>query len=464
VPFQSNIELNPHRYAGTDAEFGTVRVPLRHGSPGFPALKLQFVRLPARATVPGPPVLFLTGGPGLSGIRAGEGRLFPLFDTLRQHHDVILLDQRACVPGEKLGGRRGNGQRPWFPFYGLVTRDDYLSAIRTTVARDASYLELHGIPTDALNTNESADDVAVLTRSLYGDEAQVTLIGWSYGSHLAMAVMKRHRDLVFRAVLAAPEGPNHTLKRPLFVQQHLERIAARAAPRFDVMGNLSHVLDHLARTPEGITVPGSNVENHTGAANALIGRFDMEWIISECLSDTRVLKHLPAWLERMQHGDFGMIGTDRVLCGAWEALRDELPHSVARYCMDCASGATEARRTLIFDEAPRTLLGRTIDFPLPEVGDAVGSPDLGDEFREPPRSDVPVLFVTGTVDCRTPAENVADLAPGLPSHEHLVVEDAGHGDLLLASAAQRVITGFVRGRSIESTTVAADTPLQFDAG
>jgi pimeloyl-ACP methyl ester carboxylesterase len=462
VQFQNNVKLGRHRYADTEAELGSLRVPVRHAMPGYPAMQLQFVRLPARAADPEPAVIFLTGGPGLSGIRAGEGRLFPMFDSLRDHRDVILLDQRACVPAEKLRGRTAPRAPTWFPFYGLVSRDEYLAAIRDTVAREASYLELHGIPTDALNTNESADDVAMLARSLYRDDVRVVLVGWSYGSHLAMAVMKRHRQLVERVVLAAPEGPDHTLKRPLFIQQHLARLAERALP-FDLMGSLTRVLESLARTPGKITLAGNNSENHNGSGNALIGRFDMEWVISEVLSDPRVLRRLPVFVQHVEAGDFSMVGSDPRLRRAWESLRDELPHSVARYCMDCASGATASRRAMIMEEAQTTLLGRTIDFPLPEVSDAVGNPDLGDEFRAPPRADIPVLFITGTLDCRTPAENVGDLAPGLPSHQHLVVEDAGHGDLLLASSVQRAITEFVGKQNLESTVVSADVPFRFDA-
>jgi pimeloyl-ACP methyl ester carboxylesterase len=456
------VKLGRYRYAGTDAELGTLRVPVRHGSPAFPAIQLQFVRLAAHAARPGPPLIFLTGGPGLSAIRSGSGRLFSMFDALCDHGDVILLDQRACVPAEKLRGRTGPREAAWFPFYGAVTRDEYLSAIRQTVVKEASYLELHGLPPDALNTNESADDVALLARSLYGDKARVNLLGWSYGSHLAMAVLKRHESLLDRVVLAAPEGPDHTFKRPRLIQQHLERVALRAAPAFDLVGSLTNVLERLARNPERITIAGNNSENHNGSGHVLIGRFDLEWIVSEGLADTRVLRQLPLFLQKMEAGDFSVIGADRILSGAWEALRQELPHSVARYCMDCASGATAARRALIDEERRATLLGTTIDFPLPDICGAVSCPDLGEAFRAAPRSNVPVLFITGTLDCRTPEENVADLAPGLSNHEHLVVEDAGHGDLLLSTAVQSAVVQFVAGRAAGGH-MKSDTPLVFDA-
>jgi pimeloyl-ACP methyl ester carboxylesterase len=96
------------------------------------------------------------------------------------------------------------------------------------------------------------------------------------------------------------------------------------------------------------------------------------------------------------------------------------------------------------------------------VCDAVGCPDLGDTFRAAPRAQTPVLFITGTLDCRTPASNVADLAPGLPNHEHLVVEDAGHGDLLLASGVQSAVLRFAREEGLARTNIGADTRFEFE--
>lgn len=430
----SRVSFGPITFRGVDAQSGTLRVPVRHAEPDGPSLDLRLVRL--AGTPDGVPLVFLTGGPGLSGIRAGEGRLFPMFDALRAHGDVILLDQRACVAAETVP----RSPAPAFPAGHPASRDDYLRIIRETVRDGVHILARRGIPIDALNTNESADDVSMLVRALYGDDAVASLLGWSYGSHLAMAIMKRHEALVARAVLAAPEGPDHTYKMPHAIETHLERLSERA--QIDIVASMSRVL--------------------AGAIPRTWSRFDLEWIFSEGVTDTRVVQKLPAALARMERGDFAIIEEDRLLRGAWRALRDELPFGVVRYAMDCASGATGARLALIAREARETLLGNTVDFPTPDVCDAVGCPDLGDDFRSPPRCETPTLFITGTLDCRTPAENVADLAPGLPHHTHVVVEDAGHGDLLLPSGVQAAIVRFIGGEPVQGH-IKTDTPFAFDA-
>jgi pimeloyl-ACP methyl ester carboxylesterase len=360
-----------------------------------------------------------------------------MFDALRDGSDVVLLDQRACVaPTTEVPHQRLFGET------GVVTRDEYRRVIERSIREEADRFENGGIPMAALNTVESAEDVAMIVRALYGDDARAALLGWSYGTHLAMAVIKRHEAMVSSAVLAAPEGPDHTLKRPIRIQEHLERLARRIDPPFDLQGTLSHVLEK--------------------PADREIGRFDLEWIISEGLADPRVLRSLPAWLARMERGDFSMIRSERLLRGAWNALREQLPYSVVRYAMDCASGATAERRAQIEREKRETLLGNTIDFPLPEICEAVGCHDLGDEFRALPKSDVPVLFITGSLDCRTPLENARELAPGFARHQHIEVEDAGHGDLLLPSSVQGAIVEFLEAGTVSNTKLRADMPLVFD--
>jgi pimeloyl-ACP methyl ester carboxylesterase/predicted DCC family thiol-disulfide oxidoreductase YuxK len=484
----SRLELHPAPFRARDgrvvagAERGVLSVPMGRARVDGARLDLAFVRLPASGPRPGPPTVFLTGGPGLSAIRAAGGRLFGWFDALRGVGDVILLDQRGC--GESRPAL-DCADAVRFAFDRAPTREEFLRETAASLRRCAERLAREGVDLAAFNTNESADDVADLIRTLYGErefamgnqpraadamgnqprvadamgnQPRVALLGWSYGTHLAMAVMKRHEALLARVVLAGPEGPDHTYKLPSRIQRQLEAVAARAHadPRWrergpDLIAAMREVLDRAGREPVRV-------------ADLTVGRFDLEWIFAQGLADPRFVRRLPRWLSRMARGDFSFVAGDPLLRGSFEELRTGLGDSVLRYCMDCASGASAARRERIEREARETVLGRTIDFPFPEICDAVGNPDLGDAFRAPPRSSLPVLFVTGTLDCRTPAENVADLAPGLPNHLHVVAEDAGHGDLLLPKAVQRAVADFLRDGHVESERVRSDESFSFDSG
>ena len=65
--------------------------------------------------------------------------------------------------------------------------------------RCRDYWSSAGLDLRGLNVIEAADDVAYV-RDVLGYK-KIVLIGRSFGSHWAMAVMRFHRDIVARAVL-----------------------------------------------------------------------------------------------------------------------------------------------------------------------------------------------------------------------------------------------------------------------
>jgi pimeloyl-ACP methyl ester carboxylesterase len=47
---------------------------------------------------------------------------------------------------------------------------------------------------------------------------------------------------------------------------------------------------------------------------------------------------------------------------------------------------------------------------------------------------VPVLFISGTLDVKTPPANAEDILPGFPNGRHLLIDGGSHDDdLFLAS-------------------------------
>jgi len=437
-----------------DAERGTLEVPMRRsGGPDTTRVRLAFVRLRSASASPAEPVIFLAGGPGMSGIQAGRGRLLALFEALRARHDVILLDQRGC--GESTprldctAGLR-------LPRDRAVTRYEVLAATRDAARACAHALKSQGIDPAAFNTVESADDVADLIAALGGADARAALLAWSYGTHLALAVMRRHPERVTRAILAGPEGPDHTYKLPSRIQRQLSDIAALSETP-GLVEALRSALVRLDAEPARVTAR----DRAGGERSFVVGRFDLEWIVSEGLGDSRFVRRLPRWAAAWARGDFSSL-SDALLTGGYDYLHDASLESLLRVCVDCASGATDARRARIQRELPEALLGNTIDFPFPDICDDVGAAELGDDFRAVQPSDVPVLFITGTLDCRTPAENVADLAPAFANHDHVVIENAGHGDLLLPRTVHRVIAAFAAGENVRATRVELDEPFTFE--
>src|SRR6185369_2059011 len=99
-PKAGALKINPYTFENdqkqkVDAEFGTLLVPENRSNPQSNLIELAFVRFKSTAKNPGPPIVYLAGGPGGSGIFTAKGSRFPLFMALREIADVIAYDQRG---------------------------------------------------------------------------------------------------------------------------------------------------------------------------------------------------------------------------------------------------------------------------------------------------------------------------------------------------------------------------------
>lgn len=81
----------------TDAYEGSIQVPENRNNPNSRMIPIKYVRFPATGSKKGSPIIYLSGGPGGSGIKTAQypNFRFPLFMALREHGDVIALDQRG---------------------------------------------------------------------------------------------------------------------------------------------------------------------------------------------------------------------------------------------------------------------------------------------------------------------------------------------------------------------------------
>jgi pimeloyl-ACP methyl ester carboxylesterase len=216
-PKSGTLKLKPYAFETNDkkdkvdAEFGTVFVPENRSDPESNLIELAFVRFKSTAKNPGPPIVYLAGGPGGSGIGTARGSRFPLFMALREIADVIAFDQRGT------GFSKPNLtciDRLALPLNVAPTREAAIKEMRENSDSCAFYWRnIQRVDLSAYNTNESADDLEDLRKALGVD--QISLWSISYGTHLAFATMRRHPASIHRAILAGTEGPH--LQTP---QQH----------------------------------------------------------------------------------------------------------------------------------------------------------------------------------------------------------------------------------------------------
>ena len=215
---------------------------------------------------------------------------------------------------------------------------------------------------------------------------------------------------------------------------------------------MKSVFDRLDAQPETVEITDPRTKQKV---KVIVNKFVLQYIIASNIGTT-VTTRFPAFFYRASKGDF----TNAAQVWLNESRRGI--GSAMSYMMDCASGQTAARRELIEKEARAMLLEDISNFPFPGVCEVWKAPDLGDEFRSPLKSDIPVLFISGTLDARTPVSNAEEYRKGFPNSTHMIIEGAVHSDPLFLSSP-KIKDGmmeFLRGQPVTVTKIAAE-PMKF---
>jgi pimeloyl-ACP methyl ester carboxylesterase len=126
--------------------------------------------------------------------------------------------------------------------------------------------------------------------------------------------------------------------------------------------------------------------------------------------------------------------------------------------MDVASGITDARQALIARQAPGSLLGLSVNFPMPQLRGAVAGLDLGDAFRREIRSSHPVLVFEGDLDVRTPLEEQAAATRGLSRMHRILVRNGGHNLFEAHPDVPDILLDFFSGRPVTRTELVLPQP------
>src|ERR1043165_3276695 len=250
-PKSGTLKIKPYTFENdkkekVDAEFGTLLVPENRSNPESNLIELAFVRFKSTSKNPGPPIVYLAGGPGGSGIYTAKGSRFPLFMALREVADVIAFDQRGTGFSKP---DLNCYEQLALPLDVVPSREAALTELRKNARGCIEYWrDIQRVDLTGYNTNESADDLEDWRQALGAN--QLSLWSISYGTHLALATIRRHPQSIHRAILAGTEGPDHTYKLPSNIQKHLEDLAAviKADPEIgkdipDFLGLMKSVFD-----------------------------------------------------------------------------------------------------------------------------------------------------------------------------------------------------------------------------
>jgi pimeloyl-ACP methyl ester carboxylesterase len=435
-------------------ELGKLTVPESRANPGGPTVTVAFLRLRSTSPNPGSPIVFLMGGPGIPAtVMAPIPPYWRLFDALRSSGDVILLDQRGlglsspkvdCPP---LSEPLDTGL--------LISHAALVSAYRQVVAICAAYWRGKGVDPRSFTDAAIADDIDDIRRAL--GVPRVSILGFSYGTRLAMTFVRRHPARLHRVVLQGPTDADLEYHISLAHDSLLMRMARFAAADSvaapfsrDLVLRTRALFDRAMNQPIPVRIRRS-----TGDSAVIpVGGEGLRGLVEGHITDPRI----PAFVATTERGDLTIL--TRWVEGMYNDFSGGAGTLMAR-ALTCSARPSPARRAIVDASASRSMFGPAFDnFAAdPAFCDAIGGTTPPPQAHAPAQLTVPVLFMTGELDDRTPVGNDVALATEFANSIRLVVANGGH-ELLPDRAVQAVVVDFFAGRDVRGR-VLQDEPPRF---
>jgi len=383
-------------------------------------------------------VIYLAGGPGASVLESLRYGVPPAFEAVRASgHDLVLFDQRG------VGRSRPALDCPETAALALDLADRELAG-REVSRSEAMSLVVEGFVAcgedlgriadlAAYNSVQSAHDVAALHQAL--DLDPVTLWGGSYGTRLALEVMRSHPDGIGSVILDAVYPPDVDLyvEAPANFDRALQTLFARCdansvcSERFPDLATIFY--ETVARLNEE-PVPADLIDLLSGEKIPSIVDGDvLVGLVFQLLYSTEAKLLVPELIYDAAQDDFAALSNIRSSLLVQQSLasrgmmfsvqcREEIAFSSIGAAKTSSDGYPELGGTFAHG-----LLG-TLTYQVCNGWDA-GRADP--RANEPVRSPIPTLVMSGEFDPITPPAWGERVAQTLETAYVFEFPGIGHG-------------------------------------
>lgn len=273
------------------AECGTVTVPQDRAKPQGEIVRLAVAVFKANGPEPAPdPLIFLDGGPGSRTLDAYVTGLGDLLRQLNRKHDIILFDYRGMGYSD--------------PALTCPESVDPAAIDWVRICRER--LAQQGVDVAFYTTRDNATDADDIIRAL-GYE-RYNIWGGSYGSSVAMTLLRDHPERIRAAIVTALQPPQGDLESgmPVYFQRSLSAISdlcqanagcASAFP-FDLVEALAVVVERLNANPLPVMVHGAEV---------LITGNDVVSGVNQLMKDHANIPIIPGFIASLYAEQYGIV-------------------------------------------------------------------------------------------------------------------------------------------------------------
>lgn len=420
--------------AGVTVECGFVTVPEDRNDPDGTQIRLHVARFPTDAATPGDPVVYLEGGPGGEALEVVDLVFGERYAPFVEERDLIIFDQRGTGFSEP--SLACDAYRQFS--LDLLEQDlstDAAKAAEIDVLQHcrAEYVDA-GADIAHYNSRENAADVEAVRMALGIDRWH--LYGISYGTRLALTVMRDAPDGVASAILDStyPPEADGVADFPANARRAFDVLfagcatdTACAAEFGDLEARLFALVDRLNGDP--VTAPV--IDFFTGTRyEAVINGDDLLGVVFQSLYSEQLIPSIPDLVASVEAGDTGDLGNILSLfvangeffsVGMYMSVQcnEEVPFA------DTAATAAAADRFPYMGRLAATSVTQSSG--AQEFCSTWASGTAADVENEPVDSSIPTLVLAGSYDPITPPEDGAAVAERLPNAHFVEFPSLGHG-------------------------------------
>jgi pimeloyl-ACP methyl ester carboxylesterase len=389
-------------------------VPEDRANPNGRQIDLHVALIPAVKRNPQPDALFLlAGGPGQSATETFPA-MIPLLTPIHEDRDIVLVDQR--------GTGKSNPLRcldPEDETLADLTDEEVLERVKACPAQLDADLRFY--------TTENAMTDLDEVRAALGYET-INLYGASYGTRAALTYLRMFPEHVRSVTLDAVVEPDFIMLMDAAEdgQSALDKFFARceadeacSATFPNLRGEFADLLARLEEAPVDITIPHP-LTNKPLALNVT------RKMITNMIFNTLYVPDLVATLPLSIHAAYADENYVPLISQAY--LVNAGLYEGMFYAVTCTEDAPLIAAEEAAQRSEGSVFGdRTVDFAA--VCTEWQKGEVSPEFREPIRSDAPVLILSGEADPITPPRHAEEVAESLSNEIHLVFSGMGHGNL-----------------------------------
>lgn len=400
-------------------ESGWIKVPENRDSKTSKFIELPFFRIKTEHKDPLPPIFIFEGGPGDDPSALERLAEFaPLLYSFTSRSDLVLVDQRGngrAKPKLNCPGTLG------FALDAPLSMATFRRVYREYMGDCSNSWQERQHDLSGYNVMSMADDTEAVRQALsYG---KIMLFGGSFGSHHALAYVKKYPKQVDRILLDSPEGLKHTIKLPYTADKILNQLSelvktnaelSKEIPSF--IDLVQEILKQLEESPVTVKTrhPISNTE-----VDIVLGKLDLQLVTAQDLG-RRAYRALPYHYLQMKNGDYSWLAARAI------GMRLNHSESLMAALTDGASGLASQRRGLVKQQAKDAILGDALNNVIFDVLDVLPLKDISKDLNDYFKCSVPLVLICGSQDARTPVSNAKEILENFENARLVIVEHGSH--------------------------------------